>query len=398
MRKYPINITLDTNIFFAAKYDLSKDSSLRALSKLVNDGKVRVYLSSIVIQEAYSDLDEIGQSVCSKIRDNRKQLLKTLDENAIKIAGLENYLDIPDNKLVKKKIRDRFDEYIKSLKPNYFDINSINFEQIIDDYFSYTPPFEKSGNKRKEFPDAFISDQIRRKFPNGNITILSTDNGFIKSCQRDYEYEIFSTIGELCNEISKQDESYNKVIETIKDISNDINKEIKEAIASNGNIIVWGHSIDRKGEVSGYDYSDTILNSVNNITHEIHVVEDIDEENAIVILNCKADIIMDCYYDDYDDALWDSEEKEYIFVDAIHIVETHKAIFPVRVHIDYQNKTLFINNISIRLGSNSRIDRRIVDRKRMWEKPYTICPACGIGISSINDGGNGFCINCAPDN
>ena len=29
------------------------------------------------------------------------------------------------------------------------------------------------------------------------------------------------------------------------------------------------------------------------------------------------------------------------------------------------------------------------------EKPYTTCPACGKPISHQNDGGNGFCIDCA---
>ena len=31
------------------------------------------------------------------------------------------------------------------------------------------------------------------------------------------------------------------------------------------------------------------------------------------------------------------------------------------------------------------------------DKPYTTCPDCGKPISFENDGGNGFCINCAPE-
>ena len=31
------------------------------------------------------------------------------------------------------------------------------------------------------------------------------------------------------------------------------------------------------------------------------------------------------------------------------------------------------------------------------DKPYTTCLDCGRPISFENDGGNGFCIDCAPE-
>ena len=31
------------------------------------------------------------------------------------------------------------------------------------------------------------------------------------------------------------------------------------------------------------------------------------------------------------------------------------------------------------------------------EGAYTTCPDCGCKINFENDGGNGFCINCAPE-
>lgn len=397
MRKYPINITIDTNIFDASKYDLTEEGVLHLLTKFVNEGKVKVYLSDIVIREAHSHLDEIGQSILSKIRDNCKRLLSILDNNAIEASESNNYLEILDKVNRNNLIWKSFEEYITSLNPVIFDLSLIDIEQTLNDYFEYKPPFEKQEKKRKEFPDAFIAKQIRDSFPNGDLVILSEDKGFIDACQKNRQYEILGSIGDLCNLINSQDENYQLVVDSIFSLAEEINKEIKETIESDGNILVSGQTVDRKGIISGFDYSETILSSVKNVTHQLHVVEDIKEDEAVVILDCTADVEMDCYYDDYDNAPWDSEEKEYVFVDSVHIVEKHNARFPVRAYVNYQNNNISIQSITIRLGSASRIERKVTDKRRKWEEPYNICPDCGDSISSINDGGNGFCIKCAPN-
>lgn len=52
MFKYPLSVTVDTNIFDAAKFDLSENSTIRLLENYVKDGKIQVVLSDIVIRES----------------------------------------------------------------------------------------------------------------------------------------------------------------------------------------------------------------------------------------------------------------------------------------------------------------------------------------------------------
>ena len=54
MFKYPLSVTVDTNIFDAAKFDLSENSTIRLLENYVKDGKIQVVLSDIVIRESKS--------------------------------------------------------------------------------------------------------------------------------------------------------------------------------------------------------------------------------------------------------------------------------------------------------------------------------------------------------
>ena len=52
MFKYPLAVTIDTNIFDAAKFDLSDNSTIRLLENYVKKGKIKVILSEIVIRES----------------------------------------------------------------------------------------------------------------------------------------------------------------------------------------------------------------------------------------------------------------------------------------------------------------------------------------------------------
>ncbi len=49
MIKYPLYVTIDTNVFDAAGYDLGKGSTLNHLSSYVQSGKIKVVLSNIVV-------------------------------------------------------------------------------------------------------------------------------------------------------------------------------------------------------------------------------------------------------------------------------------------------------------------------------------------------------------
>ena len=70
----------------------------------------------------------------------------------------------------------------KIAKLERLDTGSINLEEILEDYFAVRPPFENSEKKRKEFPDAFIAEEIRKHFGSDEIVaIVSQDNRLQKS-------------------------------------------------------------------------------------------------------------------------------------------------------------------------------------------------------------------------
>lgn len=56
MIKFPLYVTLDTNIFDSNKLDFSKDSTLSLLINYVETGKIKIVLSNIVVKEEAASL------------------------------------------------------------------------------------------------------------------------------------------------------------------------------------------------------------------------------------------------------------------------------------------------------------------------------------------------------
>ena len=80
MIKYPLNVTIDTNIFEANKFDFGTDSTMRLLVKNVQNGKIKLVLSNIVISEVENHICRRVDDVCGKARKLRKEYLDILPE------------------------------------------------------------------------------------------------------------------------------------------------------------------------------------------------------------------------------------------------------------------------------------------------------------------------------
>ena len=252
----------------------------------------------------------------------------------IECSGLKEYIAIPNKEKVKEQVSTRFDEYIKSLRPEILDNKLIDIEEIIEDYFEYNAPFENSEKKRKEFPDAFIANQIRIGLPQSNAVIISSDNGFKNACKKVRDYILFDSLGELYNAISKQDMDYDLTYSVLKELDESINIAIKESVEENECITVLGQSYDRKGVVSGHDYEETVLNKIEDVLHCVHIIDDIKDKKAVITLKCFAYIEMSCYYKDYENTIWDSESKEYVYIETVNVIEKHNAKFAVKLFLN----------------------------------------------------------------
>lgn len=361
MIKYPLNVTIDTNIFEANKFDFGTDSTLSLLVKNVQNGKIKLVLSDIVIREVEKHIYQRVENVCGKARKLRKEYLDILPEQYLVDIGMEIYVQIPNKEEVYNQANNVFYNFLEDCKVERLDIDSINLETIIEDYFSVRPPFENSEKKRKEFPDAFIAQEIKNHFGSDEIVaIISQDKGFKKACGDNNNYLFFNSLGELFNTLNKSEEEYAHAIEIIKSNDDHILCSIKEMI-DDSCVDVRGLTYDRDGVVDGYDYDETFLDSYSLSGMKIHTVDDIDEDTITASLWIYGNMAVNCYCEDIDNATWDSEEEEYIFVELKHILEKHNMRFPCRIELNKKTKKVRVLPFKIVLGQDSRKSRIEID-------------------------------------
>lgn len=387
MIKYPIYVTLDTNILDAANFDFDEKSTLQLLVNYVKKGKVKVVLSNIVVKEAEKHIAQRGATVCSLMRKLRAEALKTATGYQIKQLGLGHILNLSINKTeISQKSINLLHKYIADLDAEIIDTRKIDFDAIIDDYFEIRAPFQPGEKKRKEFPDAFIANQIRERFGHEEmVAIISDDKGFKEACQQWDNHLFFSSLGDLYGEMNKQEEFYTATKDFVIARKSDIESYLAQYIKNSVEINVVGLSYDRKGVTEGYDYTETYLNNLSDVTIGIHSVDEIDDNKSIVTLKCKASFIMDCFYEDYDNAPWDSEEKKYVYVDTIGIREEHKANFACRIDINRAENTFEILPFKIILGGDSRIERYEIeaDSEYDYEKEIEDMDREAVGLNPL---------------
>ena len=366
MFKYPLAVTIDTNILDAAKYDLGDGSTLQLLKNYVDDGIIKVVLSNIVVRESKKHLAKQVNKACGIARKLRAEVLQESTEYLINYVGLSRLLEISKDKdALIQKSEELFDNFLTDINAEILGIDLIDLDAIIEDYFEIRAPFQAGEKKRKEFPDAFIANQIRKRFGEAeDVAIVSNDNGFKKACKEAPNHFFFGSLGALFDAINKEkEEAYAETINVIKELQFRIAHTLIEYIKSNENIEVRGLSYDKDGVETGFDYDESYLHNVSNIAFRVDSVDEMTDKYSKVTLLCKADISADCYFEDYANAPWDSETKEYVFVETIKMREEHTSRFECRIEVDRETKSYKIFPFTIILDDDSRKDRYELEKQ-----------------------------------
>ena len=358
MIKYPLNVTIDSNVFDANKYDLEDDSTLSLLAGYVKKKKIKVILSNIVVNEISKHVQNKAYEIAAVVNNLRKDVMKTYSESLIRNVGVEYLLTKVDREEMAQKAKEQLSTFLDKLDLEILDSSEVDVEKIFSDYFNFKPPFENNDKKRKEFPDAFAAAQIKSRFRNGEkLAIVTADKGFKKACGNSSNYLFFDTLGDLYNTLNKEELNYNKSMAYIDKLSPIICDSIKDIILENDCVDVIGVSYDKDGIEEGYDYSETMVEEVSNVSSSIHTIDEISEEHISATLLCSADIDVDCYYEDYNNAAWDSESKSYFYLETKKMKEIHTARFGVRVEVNVKSEKFKLSKFTVKLGGDSRKDR-----------------------------------------
>ena len=388
MIKYPLYVTIDTNIFDSTGYDLGQEGVLGRLHSYVQSGKIKIVLSNIVIRELQKHIQKKAEEIGSSYNKLHKDISsnKLYSDNFVTSIEMGYLLEKVNRNILADKARKYLDTFIEKLNVEIMDSSQVNVDEIFDDYFAYAAPFEDNEKKRKEFPDAFIAAQIRNRFSNKDlVAVVSNDKGFRNACNKSGNMMFFESLGQLYNRISKEEKTYTEAISAINGIVEQIEREIEGVIVENESITVAGLSYDKDGTVEGYDYDETSLNHISNIRVRIHTIDEIQDNQVFATLLCTAEIQMSCYFEDYNNAAWDSDTDSYLFVETRHMLEEHNAKFAIGIEMNLESKEYNLSKFKVILGGDTRVDRfEVIDEEFVYKRELEDMNRANVGLIPLS--------------
>ena len=166
---------------------------------------------------------------------------------------------------------------------------------------------------------------------------------------------------------------------------------------------------------SGFDDVDINSLKVNGVA--LTYIDDIEDGYLTFHLETSVTLEIDFSCIDENNSFWDKEEERYLLLRTLNNRLTKTVIIDfsgmLSVNADEEDKIATINEIceieidesrfgiSIDIDDNDKVDilhSSIEDEYDEGEYiigAYNTCPDCGRKINFENDGGNGFCWNCA---
>lgn len=409
-----LNVSFDTNAFDSNQFDLSENSTSGQLVKYCKRGDVKVFLSNVVINEMRNHCIQYAELISSKVKrtikairkgdllqdeaDKKKRTLHYVSDEFTKIIGYTGIVDFPPKEAAVASAISYFDSFLASLNPTEISAASVDVEKIITDYFQLNPPFENKETKKHEFPDAIIAEQIKKHFSNeSHVYLVTEDNGLIAALDGIPYCHIVSSFGELFSIINNMmEEEKNEALSIIKSAIPQITKVLEARLEDDDVISLERLSYDSDGIESGFDYTDVYFDECAIDAVNLFTLDYFDKDVIAARFRCLVQVTAECSYEDYENAAWDPEEKEYLYLDTITNIEKHSGRFPCSVIYNRVTGEIQVPQFHVYLGNSTRVGDPIRKIKNVDSYPFTTCPDCGVDISIENDGGNGFCINCAP--
>lgn len=324
------NIFIDTQAFRQQHFKFG-NRVLSRLRELGSAGLINIIISDVVRREVSSQISKkVSEAISLKDKllnelsflenDIPKQLAESLKSSTIE--DLKNIGDM------------RWKDYIKDANITVLDSNDICNEELLSLYFEGTFPFS-AGKKRDEFPDAISLLSLKAWVENENekVYVVSRDSDLKGFCDDD-NYINITELTEFLDIYNWAEERLTSIIDQC--ISSDtelVTDSIKEAFLR--------HEFECSGNWEA-EVDDVEVQSIDIIDIEIIEVE---EERAIINVKTGIDYTAHISGPDYDNAIWDSEDKEYIFIDDFNINISVDEVFDVSMVICFSEATSELKGI-----------------------------------------------------
>ncbi len=336
------HLFIDTNFFEENNFFKGK---LARLYQYVKDGYIKLYTNEIVIKEVKSRISKkmaIAKSHSIKLFNNPDSYIlgNTSHSDTIRKLKDKGYFMKET-----KRLCSNFDKIITETPFIIIPYDDIDFAKIIADYFGENPPF-KEGDKKSEFPDAFIISSIEKYCKKNKIKITAISNDSDWGCYKPANFKISNNIDLIFNDIVKEkqkDDVICFITNLIEANEAKILAQIKKYLAKN---VYFENTDYGDSEITNYSVRELKLLSktityINNISAEI-------------TLSIHIDMAADITYPDYENAAWDNEDKVYFFLEEVTTKHDFDESVDVLLSIEFDLEDESFYELEIKSVNNDK--------------------------------------------
>ncbi|HEX3681717.1 MAG TPA: PIN domain-containing protein [Bryobacteraceae bacterium] len=327
------NVFLDTCIFVAENYS---STAYHTLIRLGAIGAVKLKTTDITLREVKAQIAE-------KVADGIKSLRAKSAKSGV-LRNFEGYSEFMKKLAASKaemlatELWERVEAQLKHANVEIICASTIAAGPIFHAYFAQKPPFG-TGEKRKEFPDAFTLAALEAWCEqNGEeLYVITTDGTVRAACEASHSLYPLEKLADFVDGALRRDEYVERAMEYLQEHTEPIKDAMKEAIEDR-----YVHLEDEDGDGEA---------TVNEI-ESIYVDDVVESEDDRMVLRCTAtvDLTASVSYDDPDMIYWDSEDKVAISGGSIRadLDRTIDVSAEVTIlwenHADYVVETVVVND------------------------------------------------------
>lgn len=289
-------IVIDTNAFDAKKNDFCglSDSIIPAFFKIISDNKMIVLSHPVLIGETLKHIDNLGKADKTP-KEQVSKIVKAISQNkyifsmtSLDPEKIMEELEAIDTDKLENDNQDRICKNktaFNTIRESFQLLPYSDPATVFQKYFSCEPPFAQSGDKKSEFPDAFVIQSLLdfiNTHKEKKYLVISNDKDWKKALADIPLVTMVDTINDAIRLLNKQEELTRGILQKISILANTIKAQIVRDIKREAIIYLRGYDLDSDVEIERIEVTNFMNNPITLFASDNEV-----------LLQAEAEIIID---------------------------------------------------------------------------------------------------------
>ena len=300
---------MDTSVFESENF--LEGHKLLTLFDLAEEGNIVLLMPRITYTEVIARM----RRNLSKAKDYINSI-RAEYKSVIRIAKNVNYLkaNVPLPGINVNKdlaaLQEKLSQMLAKAKAITVSNENVSIDQVFEKYFQGDYPFHKS-DKKHEFPDAFALASIEKWCKENGETcyVLSLDNDML-NYNSEYIYPV-SSIAIIIDAIQR--DKHRKMVELVDEIMkrerlsllHEAKEKIEELLYEAGEELEYD---------SGFEAEEVQDVKMSDVTITDYQIIELTSTKAIVECDCRFNFVVQIIGEDFSEAVYDSEDREFFGV------------------------------------------------------------------------------------